>query len=67
LFYIIKNIFSILLTNKKNKFIGLVGLMFVLSMLELIGLGILLPVIDIVSSPEKFANNEYIIIINHLL
>jgi len=66
LFYIIKNIFSILLTNKKNKFIGLVGLMFVLSMLELIGLGILLPVIDIVSSPEKFANNEYIIIINDL-
>jgi len=52
--------------NKKNEFIILIGLMFILSMLELIGLGILIPVINIVSNPDEFAKNEYIIMINEL-
>ena len=62
---IIKNIFSILLLNKKNEFILLVGLMFLLSILELVGLGILIPVINIVSNPETFGQNKYIIMINN--
>jgi ABC-type bacteriocin/lantibiotic exporter with double-glycine peptidase domain len=63
---IIKNILNILLQNKTNGFMKLVVLMFVLSMLELIGLGILIPVINIVSNPEEFIENKYIIIINNL-
>ena len=52
--------------NKKNEFIVLIGLMFILSMLELVGLGILIPVINIVSNPNEFSTNEYIIMINNL-
>lgn len=63
---IIRNIFSILLKNKKSEFILLIGFMFILSMLELIGLGILIPVINIVSNPTEFSKNEYIIVINNL-
>lgn len=63
---IIKNIFTILLANKKNQFIGLVGLMFILSMFELIGLGVLIPVINIVSNPEVFSTNKYVLIINNI-
>nr|WP_275440557.1 ABC transporter ATP-binding protein [Vibrio sp. Of7-15] len=36
-------------------------------MLELIGLGILIPVINALSEPSEFNNNKYIVIINELL
>ncbi len=63
---IIKNIFSILLKNKKSDFLFLVGLMFILSMLELIGLGIMIPVINIISHPNEFASNENIILLKEV-
>ncbi|MDN3608481.1 ABC transporter ATP-binding protein [Vibrio ostreicida] len=64
---IIRNVFSILLVNKKKDFYVLVVLMFLLSILELIGLGVLIPVISTLSDPGKINNNEYFVLINELL
>jgi len=63
---IIKNIFSILLQNKQKEFILLIGLMSLLSILELVGLGMLIPLINIISHPDNFINNKYIAMINNL-
>lgn len=53
MFNIIKNISSLLLENKKKEFLYLVIFMFLLSFLELLGLGILIPVINMISSDDS--------------
>lgn len=53
MFSIIKNISSLLLENKKKEFIYLIIFMFLLSFLELLGLGILIPVINMISSDDS--------------
>ncbi|MBE0514908.1 ABC transporter ATP-binding protein [Sulfurimonas sp.] len=64
---IIKNVLTILLANKKKEFVSLIGLMFVLSFMELIGLGILLPIINMISNPDSLSNNSSIIFLKDLL
>ena len=55
---IIKNVLTILVHNKKKEFLALIALMFLLSFMELIGLGILIPIINMISSPDSFSNNS---------
>lgn len=50
-----------ILFNKKEKkhFFGLIALMIVAAILEMIGLTLLVPVIDVVSNPDKLSTNPY--------
>jgi len=63
---IIKNVLTILIHNKKKEFITLIALMFLLSFMELIGLGVLIPIINMISNPDTFSTSLSILFIKDL-
>ena len=64
---IIKNVLTILVHNKKKEFLALIALMFLLSFMELIGLGVLIPIINVISNPDSFSNSSSVSFIKNLL
>lgn len=58
MYLIIKTVVNILLKSKETEFYKLVGLMLIISLLELIGLGVMLPVIGLFS--EGLNNSDII-------
>jgi ABC-type multidrug transport system fused ATPase/permease subunit len=59
---VIKNIYTIVVKYNKNDFLLILFLMFFLSILEFLGLGIILPIINMLSNP----NTELVTFINNI-